>query len=97
MSNETYVYVVTHSPLGKEQGQFFREEAWESVSDARAAAFECMDEYGGRASYVASDRGRDCLHVVIAWDWQGPPDTVDIARTVWLERLVLVSGPKASV
>ena len=82
MSETGYVYVVTHSPFGNEQGEFFREEAFFSFDQARTAAFACMSEKGGRF-----EQGDDSPHehVLERWDDHAAPGC-----TVWLERLLLV-------
>ena len=84
MSEDTYVYVVTHGPFGSEQGEFFREEAFFSFEDARREAFICMKEKGGQ--FEQGDSGPH-EHVVERWDnhLTLPP----AGCTVWLERLVL--------
>ena len=84
--------MVDRAPVGGERSGD-PERAFESVSDAVVLAHDCMDDYGGRASYVPTKRDVDYQHVVMAWDGglsSGGPNT-----TVWLERLALVA--KASV
>ena len=78
MSDQTYVYVVTYSKLGAEEGAFYRETAFETIFDAQALAFECMEAYGGRANYTERNRSDRGPHVVTSWD--SVPGTTDLAR-----------------
>ena len=78
-----YVYVVTYSQHGSEDGQFHKEEAHVRIEDAETAAAERMDllrAYG--AFTLVSTKNSAQRHIVKRWDSHGK-----FGMTVWLERL----------
>ena len=77
-----YVYVVTYSKRGSEEGQFDKEVAYVSVEDAEKAAFNRMEKISCELEFSPVDDDNH-EHVVKRWDSSD--------STVWLERL-LVEG-----
>ena len=77
-----YVYVVTYSPKGSEDGQFHKEEAYVRIQDAEAAAMERMNLLGDPDFVLCATKNSGHPHVVKRWDSQGK-----YGMSVWLERL----------
>ena len=78
-----YVYVVTYSPKGSEDGQFHKEEAYVRLEDAEAAAGERMFYLRSHGAFtLVSTKNSAHRHIVKRWDSLGK-----YGMTVWLERL----------
>ena len=76
------LYVVTFSPLGAEQGEFFREEAYVSEAEAMPSCIACMQQHGGRETF-GEDYGLATTNEHVCRVWHGEH------TSVWLEKLTL--------
>ena len=82
MTKPGYGYVITFSPRGEDQGEFWREEVYSTELRARREAFDCMGALGVVSEFIMIDRSALFPHVVSSWD--------NKVLTVWLEKLEIV-------